>query len=108
MLDNEPMIFGYRGKIEATEVSIQDAFRRALIGDAPRVVDAPRQRRTGRRIDHVDLGSRGAASALSTGETRIARLAAKVAAIPVAAIRCPTASSNFFCLCPEILVGFET
>ena len=108
MLDNEPVIFGYRGKIESAGVCIQDARRRALVGDAPRIVHAPRQRRTGRRIDHVDLGSRGAASALSTGETRIARLAAKVAAIPVAAIRCPAASSNFFCLCPEILVGFET
>src|SRR6516162_1024276 len=58
MLDNEPMILGYRGKIESAGVCIQDTRRRDLIGDASGVVDTPRQRGFRRGIDDNDVAGR--------------------------------------------------
>jgi hypothetical protein len=58
MLDDEPMTRRYLGENEVAGISRQITRRRALIGDASRVVDVPRQRGFCGGIDDNDVAGR--------------------------------------------------
>jgi hypothetical protein len=58
ILDDEPMIFGYRGKTERTRVINYGAKRLFLISAAPGIVDASRQGRFCSGIHDIDVGRR--------------------------------------------------